>query len=190
MKNSDYTYNYFLESFEQAKTTAKELSDGVETKVFFQKPSEKKWCMAEIMSHLIQAGNEYLPQIEKALKKPDERLSKGGEPFTPSIFFRWFIKIVSPEYPRAVPTVKSFEPLNIEEIKKNEVVIDFLKLQDTFIHILKKAKLEQLDLDHIITRNPIISFIPMSLTSCFAVQEAHQRRHFEQMRSLRNTFSI
>ncbi|MAO65479.1 MAG: hypothetical protein CL666_10810 [Balneola sp.] len=188
MKNSDYTYDYLLDAFQQAKQTAQELTESVSAEIFLRKPAEDKWCMGEILDHLVQAGNEYLPQIEKGLKKPDEQLPKGGEPFTPNFFFRWFIKIVSPEYQRGVPTVKPFEPKKAVEIDRKEVLANFLTLQDNFIKILKRAKLEQLHLDRIKTRNPVVKLVPMSLTACFAIQEAHQRRHFEQMRDLRERF--
>ncbi len=188
MKNSEYTYDYFLEAFNQAKQTAEKLTESVSQDLFIQKPSENKWSMGEILSHLVQAGNEYLPQIEKALNKSDDKLAKGSPPFTPNFVFRWFIGQVSPENLRKLPTVSSFEPIPSQELDPNSVLTDFLKLQDEFIHIIKRAKLEGLDLDHIKTWNPIVKIIPMSLTACFGVQEAHQRRHFEQIRDLRERF--
>ena len=188
MKNSDYTYDYFLNAFIQAKEIAQELAHSVNEDVFLRKPAEKKWSMGEILSHLVQTGNEYLPQIKKGLNKPDEDIPKGGEPFTPNFLFRWFIYFVSPEYRHPIPTIKSFEPKKSENINPEEVLNEFLKLEDEFIHILKKAKLEQLNLDRIRTRNPVIKFVPMSLSACFGIQEAHQRRHFEQMKSLKKRF--
>lgn len=188
MKNSDYTYDYLLNAFADAKETAKELALDVSDEIFLRKPAEDKWCMGEILSHLVQTGNEYLPQIKKGLDKPHENLATGGEPFTPNFLFRWFIYFVSPEYQRPVPTVKPFEPISTVDINRQKVLSDFLKLQDEFIHILKQVKLEQLDLDRIKTRNPIVKFVPMSLTACFAIQEAHQRRHFEQMKALKKRF--
>ncbi|WP_409029563.1 DinB family protein [Gracilimonas sediminicola] len=190
MKNSSYTYDYFSGAFEQAKITAEDLVQSVDNDVFLRKPNEDKWCMGEILNHLLQAGNEYLPQIKKGLNRPDEDLAKGGEPFAPNFLFRWFIHIVSPQYNRAVPTVKPFEPKNVDEINREEVLSDFLALQDEFIHLIKKAKLEQLNLDRIKTRNPIIKFVPMSLTACFGVQDAHQRRHFKQMKALKEQFTV
>jgi hypothetical protein len=189
MKNSDYTYNYLLSAFEQAKETAQELTHSVSEDVLLKKPSEDKWSMGEILDHLVQAGNEYLPQIKKGLDKSDDKLLRGGEPFTPNFFFRWFIKVVSPEYKRPVPTVKPFEPHQATQLGKEKVLVEFIELQSEFIRLLKRSKLEQLNLDRIKTRNPIVKLIPMSLTACFAIQEAHQRRHFEQMRTLKKRFS-
>lgn len=189
MEKSAYTYHYFLHAFEQAKVTAKELVHSVDNDIFLRKPAADKWCMGEILNHLLQAGNEYLPQIKKGLNKPDEDLEKGGEPFTPNFLFRWFIYSVSPKNKRPLPTVKPFKPKSVDEINREEVLAGFLTLQDEFIHLIKKARLEQLNLDRIKTRNPIIKFVPMSLTACFGVQEAHQRRHFEQMKALKERFT-
>ncbi|WP_421773916.1 DinB family protein [Gracilimonas sp.] len=188
MKNSAYTYDYFIDAFEQAKVTAKELTQSVGYDVFLLKPAADKWCMGEILNHLVQAGNEYLPQIKKGLNKPDEELVKGGDPFTPSVLSRWFIYSVSPNNKRPLPTVEPFKPISVDEINQEEVLANFFTLQDEYIHLIKKAKLEQLNLDRIKTRNPIIKFVPMSLTACFGVQEAHQRRHFEQMKALKKRF--
>lgn len=188
MKNSDYTYDYFLEAFNEAKKTATNLTESVSDEIFRQKPSEDKWCMGEILSHLVQAGNEYLPQIEEALDKPDDKLAKGKEPFTPNFFMRWFIGQVSPENRRKLPTVSSFEPIRSADLNISKTLADFVQLQDNFIHMLKRAKLEGWDLDRIKARNPIIKIVPMSLTACFGVADAHQRRHFEQMRMLKDQF--
>lgn len=188
MKNSDYTYDYFLEAFNTAKQTASNLTNSVTEEVFLQKPAEDKWCMGEILSHLVQAGNEYLPQIEQALDKPDIHLAKGKEPFTPNFAIRWFIGQVSPENPRKLPTVSSFEPIKLEHLGSQKILPNFLKLQDDLIYLLKRAKLEGLDLDRIKTRHPLLKILPISLTACFGIQEAHQRRHFEQMKRLKDTF--
>jgi hypothetical protein len=190
MKNSDYTYNYFIEAFDQAKTEAAEIISSTDEEILIRKPSEKKWSMLEILSHLIEAGNEYLHQIKKGLNKPDDKLARAKEPFTPNFIFRWFIGQVSPENPKKLPTVPSFKPVDSSNIDHSAVLADFQTLQNEFIHILKKAKLEGLDLDGIKTRNPILKIIPMSLTACFGVTEAHQRRHFEQMNTLKKQFSL
>ena len=188
MKNSGYTYNYLIEAFEDAKATASSLIFDSDKQTLKQKSDEASWSMIEILNHLVQAGNEYLSQINTALDKNEDKLSKGTEPFSPSFMFRWFIKQVSPENTRKLPTVPSFEPKELSELDIDQTLSDFIKLQDSYIHILKRAKLEGLDLDHIHARNPILKFVPMSLTACFGVTEAHQRRHFEQMRKLRSNF--
>lgn len=189
MKNSDYTYDYFLEAFNEAKKTAANLTESTSDEVLRKKPSENKWCISEILDHLVQAGNEYLPQIKKAIHKPTESLTLGKEPFTPNFAFRWFIGQVSPENQRKLPTVSSFEPTRLVELDTAKTLEDFLRLQDEFIHILKRAKLEGWDLDRIKARNPIIKIIPMSLTACFGVADAHQRRHFGQMKALKDQFT-
>lgn len=188
MKNSAYTYDYFLDAFAKAKITAVDLTESVSPDDFNRKPSEKKWSMGEILSHLVQAGNEYLTQINKGLNKPDEKLAKGDAPFTPNLAFRLFISQLSPENKRKLPTVPSFEPIASTQIVQENVLADFLKLQDELIHIINRAKLEGLDLDRIKTWNPVVKIVPMSLTACFGITETHQRRHFEQMKVLINSF--
>lgn len=190
MKNSGYTYDYFLKAFEDAKTTASSLVTNTDVQILMQRPNEGSWSMVEILDHLVQAGNEYLPQINKVLEKNDDKLARGSGPFSPGKVFRWFIGQVSPENRRKLPTVPSFEPNEVSDLSIEKTLSEFMKLQASFIHIMKRAKLEGLDLDRIKARNPILKFIPMSLTACFGVAEAHQRRHFEQMKKLRDSLSF
>lgn len=189
MKNSDYTFEYLLHSFDEAKSMASSLISETDKTTLTQKPAEDKWSMVEILSHLVQAGNEYLPQIKEALDKPDEKLAKGNPPFTPSFVFRWFIGKISPENRKKLPTVSAFEPKQSAALAPQETLNDFLGLQDEFIHILKRGKLEGWNLDRIKARHPIVKILPISLTACFGIAEAHQRRHFDQMRELKKRFS-
>lgn len=190
MVYTEYTYDHLIHAFQQAKETAENLTSDLDEAVFLRRPIEGKWSIGEILSHLVQAGNEYLSQIKKGLNKPDMELKKGNSPFIPGFLFRWFIHQVSPDNQRKLPTVKSFQPKQAASIDRKKVHQDFIKLQDEFIILLKKAKLEGLDLEGIKTRNPVIKFIPMSLIACFGVTEAHQRRHFEQIKELKKKFSL
>jgi hypothetical protein len=189
MKKSDYTYDYLLDAFEQAKSTASSLISETDESILILKPSEEKWSMTEILSHLVQTGNEYLPQIKQALEKPDEKLAKGKPPFTPNFAFRWFIGQVSPENRRKLPTVSAFKPRQPDSLETQEILDEFLLLQDELTHILKRGKLEGWNLDRINARHPLIKLLPISLTACFAIAEAHQRRHFEQLKNLKEQFS-
>lgn len=184
MKTSEYTYDYFIDSFTTAKEIATDLSHNTDTDVFFAKPSPGKWSMAEILSHLNQAGNQYFDQIENRLSDKEKSFPSGKEPFTPNAFIRYFIKMVSPENQKPLPTVPSFKPKISQEEQSQKILDDFLTLQDSILGTLNRCKEEKLDLDKIMTWNPIIKIIPMSLTACYGVTEAHQRRHFGQMKSL------
>ncbi len=163
MESPEYTYHYFVEAFENAKETAEDLVTGVDDEIFLRKPAENKWCMGEILSHLVQIGNEYLPQIKKGLNKPPEKLPKGNGPFTPNFLFRWFIYQVGPQNRRPMPTVNQFRPEKAHEIDKEKVLADFIALQDELLSIVQKAQQEELDLERIKTKNPIVKFVPMSV---------------------------
>lgn len=185
----DYTYRYFTDAFEQARKTAENLISDLDAEIFLRRPAEDKWSIGEILSHLVQAGNQYLTQIQKRLDEPDAKLITGGPPFSPNLLVRWFIRQNSPQNKRPLPTVPSFKPHKTVDLDQQEVLNNFLQLQYEFLLILKKAKLLGLDLDRIKTRNPVIKVMPMSLTACLGVTEAHQRRHFEQMRALKEKFA-
>lgn len=140
--------------------------------------------MAEILSHLVQAGGQYQKQIQKGYSQASGINIETAVRFTPNPLVRLFIRSVSPENQVPLPTVPSFEPLQRGELNQEDVLSKFTALQDSFLSSLHSAKEQRLDLDRIMTKNPILKVIPMSLTSCYAVTEAHQRRHFEQMRHI------
>ncbi|SMO77869.1 DinB family protein [Gracilimonas mengyeensis] len=183
-----YTYQYFSDALEDAKKQAQTLVSDLDKETFLRRPAEDKWCIGEILSHLVQAGNQYYGQINARLSEPDASLIKGKPPFEPGFVFRWFIRQVSPQNKRPLPTVPSFEPVDQPDLDKEVVLQDFLELQDKLLASLKSAELQALDLDRIKTKNPVVKFVPMSLTSCFGITEAHQRRHFEQIRNLREAY--
>lgn len=185
MKNSDYTYTYFIDSLEQAKVTSAKLVQSVGQDEFLLRPAPKKWSMGEILSHLVQAGNEYLPQIKKGFQLTNEKPVYTNESFTPNGFFRYFVKMVSPENRIPLPTVPSFKPLETEKVDQEKTLGEFHMLQDELIALLKSGQRERLDLDKLKTWNPILQIAPMSLTACFAILDAHQRRHFQQMKNIR-----
>lgn len=184
-----YTYDDLITSFTDARERAKELIEDFPADHINTKPEPGKWSALEIMSHLVQTGNEYRRQIQTLFDNSQADMPRGSEPFEPNIFMRWFIRQVSPQNTRALPTVKLFEPLASSKLDKDQVLNDFRELQDHAIKIITKCKEEELDPDRISIRNPIVKLVPMSLTACYGVMSAHQKRHFEQIEKLHDHFS-
>ncbi|MFN1835494.1 DinB family protein [Balneola sp. MJW-20] len=184
-----YSYNDFISSFTDAKERAADLIQHFPEQKLNTKPMEKKWSALEILSHLIQTGNKYKEQLETLFKSGIEDMPQGSEPFEPNLFMRWFISQVSPQNTRPLPTVKPFEPLAHEILDKDILLKDFLLLQDFAIKTVTECKDNGLDMDEISIRNPIVKIVPMSLTACFGVMSAHQKRHFGQIEALSKKFS-
>lgn len=179
-----YTNDYYSEAFDNAKSTIHALSSTVDDQKFNTPPAEEKWCIGEIISHLIQTSKEYLNVLEPKILGDTSDLAKGNGPYKHPIHMRWFIKIVSPEFKKAVPTVPAFEPLDIKEFDKTKLLLELDQIQDRYLKFIEKADRENLHLGKIKVGNPIYPIIKMSISSCLAVNEAHQRRHFQQIENI------
>ena len=179
-----YTNEFFIRGFEQAATTMHELVDGLDDLSFRTPPAEGKWCVGEIMSHLLHTGGLYLNALHDKLDGDTAHLARGKDNYTHGFFMRFFIKAVSPENTRKLPTVAPFEPDPVEGLDKEKLLSDFDALQQAFIAVVEKADREDLDLSRIKIPNPVYPMIKMPVSAALAVQEAHQRRHLEQIRAI------
>ncbi|MTI88082.1 MAG: DinB family protein [Balneolaceae bacterium] len=188
MSRTNYTFNFYITSFKVAKKRASNLLENIDEELFMLPPSKNKWSIAEIMSHLIEAGISYLQQVESALKQPHEQLPKGSGPFTHSFMFELFIKIVSPANKVPIPTVASFVPKDVSVLDRQKLLKEFIIIQEAFIMLLTHAQSHSIDIGTLKTKNPVFEFINMPVSSCFAVVEAHQRRHLEQIQNIKKEF--
>ena len=179
-----YTNDYYIQAFTSAKATLHSLVDNADIATFNTQPAEGKWCIGEIISHLIKTDKEYLNLLESVLTGDLSKFSKGKGPYKHPFHMRLFIKVVSPEFKKAVPTLPAFEPIEIKKLDKIQLIKEFDEIQDRYVALVEKADKENLHLGKIKVSNPIYSFIKMSVSACLAVNEAHQRRHFEQIKAI------
>lgn len=180
----EYTNEYYRQAFKTAITDLHTLLESVDDPTFSTAPAPGKWCIGEIISHLNITAERYLKIMEAALNDDSLPKKNNSKPYTHPIHIRLFIKVVSPEYKRKTPTVESFEPVNIQQIQREQLVNDFEAYQNRFIALIEKADNKDLHLGKIKVRNPVVNFIKMSLSACFAINEAHQRRHFDQIKNI------
>lgn len=177
-----YTNNFYTEGFHSAKATIHELVDPLDLTTFNTPPKKGSWCAGEVVSHLIKTGNQYVSVLESKFSGDTTGLAKGSGPYTHPIHLKWFTKAVSPEFKLKMPTFPVFEPVSIKELDKLELLKELDSIQDRFIEIIKTAESENLDMGRIKVGNPVFPILKMSMSSCLAINEAHQRRHFEQIK--------
>ncbi len=176
-----YTNEFYREGFTKAKSTLASLVEDLDAKQFSTRPSAEAWCAGEIVSHLINAGNLYLGVMDARLKNGVNTLAKGMGPYKHPWHLRLFINMVSPQSERKIKTIPPFEPVDVEELDKETLLSAFNELQDHFLELVDIADTNQVDLAKVKVSNPVYAFIKMNLSSCFAIMEAHQRRHFQQI---------
>lgn len=177
-----YTNEYFRTQFSSNTETLSSLLRDVDQTLINTVPAPEKWCMGEIVDHLLITGGRYAEVLEIKLNEPPDTLKKGSGPYSHPFLMRKFINIVSPEYQRAMPTIKPFEPHDHKNFDKDSLLKQFETLNNRFLTMIDLADDHQLDLEKIKVGNPIYPIWKMPVSGCFALNEAHQRRHFGQIK--------
>ncbi|MGK7392909.1 MAG: hypothetical protein ACNS60_21325, partial [Candidatus Cyclobacteriaceae bacterium M2_1C_046] len=121
----------------------------------------------------------------EGVEKAKEKESGGNDPMHLRFHFKWFVNYLEPPVSLKSKAPNSFQPVQYAKLDKDVVLNDFLELQDKYIRQLEIAENSNLNLSNIKVPNPIISFIKMTPAECIAVTEAHQRRHMEQAKNVK-----
>lgn len=176
-----YTNDFYRERFNSAKSVLPSLIEDLDDTQFSTRPNASAWCVGEVVSHLINAGNLYLGVLEDKMNDGTDSLPKGSGPYEHPWHLRLFIKTVSPEFRRKVKTLRPFEPMKVEDLDRQKLLSEFDDLQDRFLKLVDIAATNQVDLAKVKVSNPVYAILKMNLSSCLAIMEAHQRRHFQQI---------
>lgn len=173
----EYTFQWFMEQFAKAKDRAIDFCEPVKHDLFVRRPANNAWSVAECYSHLNEFGEVYLENIRRGMKAAPQELQNPDQAFPPRLLWKGVIKLFAPPYTMKMKTVDPFAPKKTADLKKELVLDQFLALQDDFINELENARAESINLSNTKVSNPLISFLKMTLSECFAVAEVHQRRH-------------
>ncbi len=177
MYNNDYYRNQFSSNIDTLNNLIKDIDKTLLNSI----PAPGKWCIGEIIDHLLITGGRYAEVLEIKLNENPNDLKKGGGPYSHPFLMRMFIKIVSPEYQRNMPTIKPFEPHDHHNFEKDALLKQFQTLNERFLKLINIADEHELDLGRIKVGNPIYPIWKMPVSGCLALNEAHQRRHFGQI---------
>lgn len=190
MKSDRYhSYTYYIQQFNQAKTEAEQFIVSLDERTFRRKPSANVWCIGECFSHLIETGTLYYQKGEQGIKKAKKPGTGAKKPMHLRFHMQWFVNYLEPPVSVKSKTPGAFQPVEYARLDKDEVLNNYLTLQDQYITQLKMAKTNKLDLSSIKVPNPVITLIKMTVAECIAVTEAHQRRHLEQAKKVEQTIT-
>jgi len=176
----------YHQQFEKVKVEAEELTRGLDEARFNWRPAPDEWSVEECLAHLIIVGNVELRAIETAVEDGRARGVKGLGPFEPGAMERLIIELSRPPARLKFDAPRQFQPLHGQPL--TAVIPSFLHLQRQFQIQLERA--EGLDLSRVKVATPISRFLRMSLAGMFAQIAAHERRHMEQARRVRNLLPL
>lgn len=176
-----YTNEYYRSQYSSNLEKLSSILQNTDHSLINTIPAPGKWSIGEIVDHLLITGSKYAVVLEEKLSGDLAVLKKGTGPYSHPFLMRKFIKIVSPEYQRNMPTIKPFEPHDHKNFEKESLLKQFETLNNRFLKLIELADDHQLDLGKIKVGNPIYPIWKMPISGCLALNEAHQRRHFGQI---------
>lgn len=172
-----YSYKWYIQQFEKAQQTAESFVLSADENQFLQPPAKDKWSAAECYNHLIQFGNLYLNNLSLGITNATVKTDNLQRPFKPRWIVQQVISFFAPPYKMKIPTLKPMKPDPVSDYNQQELLDEYISLQDQFITHLHKAQNQKLHLNATRVAHPVFSFLSMTLSECFAIIEVHQRRH-------------
>jgi hypothetical protein len=167
--------------FEGIKAEAKELTAGLTEAQFNWRPSASEWSIEECLEHLRLVGQSEVRAIEAAVDDARTRGITGAGPFSFGPVERFIIGMTQPPVRQKLPAPKRFQPLHNQPV--TAVMPTFLHVQSQFVYQIDRSA--GLDLARVKVVTPISRFLRLSLGAMFAQIVAHERRHMDQARRVR-----
>jgi hypothetical protein len=171
----------YRRQFEQIQQQAGELTAQLNEARFNWRPSPAEWSIEECLAHLTMVGQWEVLAIDQAIDQGKQRGLTSAGPFEYGAIDRFVVHQTEPPVRSPLPTSRHFVPLHGQPL--TAVMPTFYHVQSQLILQLERA--DGLDLRRVKVATPISSFLRMSLGAMFAQIAAHERRHLEQARRVR-----
>jgi len=124
--------------------------------------------------------------IEEAIARGRERGLTGQGPFEFSAIDRFVVHQTEPPVRSPLPTSPHFVPLHGQPV--TAVMPTFFHVQGQLLLLLERA--DGLDLRRVKVATPISRWLKLSLGAMFAQIAAHERRHLDQARRVREKLPL
>lgn len=178
-RNKRYSYSDFISIFERARERVQAFDD-IPDDLFTLKPDRKSWSAAEICSHIAKFNRIYIGSIQKAASLEPVYAENAERTFRPGFFYGLYASALEPPYSLKLKTLQPFYPAKVE-LEKESVIEQLLDSERTVSGLIQEFSEKNLDLSRSMYKNPIIKFLPMSVTDFLVLMDAHQRRHVWQL---------
>jgi hypothetical protein len=169
------------QQFEGIQAEAKDLTDGLSEAQFNWRPAPGQWSIEECLGHLTMVGHWEVRAMERAIDAGLASGLTGAGPFRYGPVERLIIDLTRPPVRLKIPAPKTFVPLHGQPV--TAVLPTFLHVQSQFIREIDRAG--GLDLRRVKVRTPISRFLRISLGAMLEQAAAHERRHMDQARRVR-----
>lgn len=174
-----YSYSDLLNLFNKDLKRVDDFKDIPEDLIIL-KPDPSTWSAAETLTHIIKFNELYMTQMKDAMGK-NEPVKTENDRFRPRFIFRQAIRFFEPPYKVKLKTIAPMYPNKKNGEDPEKSIRQLSDINRELIREIKTYENDRLDLDQIRGKNPLISWVSMSLSEFLLMLEAHQRRHFWQI---------
>ena len=176
MVNSD------IKSFQDISQIIYEEFSALNSEQLNFKVNTNEWSIAQCLDHLIVSNEKYFPVLQKIqAKNYTMTFWERNNPFSKKIG-RQMIQNLGPVVRKKYVSPKIFQPgkSNI----RISIVSDFVQHQNKLIDLIKVISNEQYSKLKI--SSPVAALITFSIADLIQLLFAHEQRHLEQMRKVKN----
>lgn len=171
----------YRKQYQEIGERAKALTEGLSEPQFTWRPQPHDWSIQECLGHLTMVGQHEIKLIESAIQAGRTRGLTGAGPFHYAWIDRTILRMTEPPVSRRVSAPRRFRPVHGQPV--TAILPTFLHVQREFVRLVDQS--EGLDLARVKVPTPISRFLKLSLGTMLAQQAAHERRHLEQARCVR-----
>ena len=169
--------------FEDLKSSAKKVTDGLTEDQFNTKPAPDRWSVGECLSHLNATWDQYKNLIDVALTKNQTSSLPNPDIYQARFLLKKFTEMMEPPYKFKMKTFSKF--VSNEKLGKQETIGKFNSGIDEIIKFIHNA--EKVDLKKTIIISPVSKIIKYQLGELFPFLAAHARRHIWQAENVKKT---
>lgn len=167
--------------FQSIAGQATALTSGLTEAQFNWRPSPQAWSIEECLGHLTIVGQTEINLLDSAIQNAKTRGINGKGPFRYGFLDRTVLRMTEPPVRRKFTAPRRFQAVHGQPL--TAVLPTFLHLQSQFIRLVEQS--QGLDLARVKVATPITRLLKLSLGIMLAQQAAHEQRHLEQARRVR-----
>jgi hypothetical protein len=167
--------------FQSIAEQAKTLTSGLNEAQFNWRPGPREWSIEECLGHLTMVGQTEIKLLDSAVHSARSKGINGKGPFRYGFLDRVILRQTEPPVRRKFSAPRRFQAVHGQPV--TAILPTFLHLQSQFVRLVEQS--EGLDLARVKVATPITRLLRLSLGITLAQQAAHERRHLEQARRVR-----
>ena len=150
------------------------------TESFYKKPSPTAWSAAQCLEHLNFYGRYYIPALEKAIAKAEQKGYQPTENYASGWLGNYFYNLMLPNTEGATKS-KMKAPANAipaEQPDARAMIAEFIDQQEQMLQLIERAR--KIHIGKVRVPISIVQWLKLKVGDTFLFMVAHHQRHILQ----------